>query len=375
MKRNVLVLGAAALVLIGCIIAAGCVSDNTAGQTKIYDFEHHYIVPEFFDYLKDRTDYPLLTSDGILYRENCLLTIFCPSIGKNSNASTYEELTDLGALRLSILDNAGISTAMVSSGQGIEELSKEDAVRLAQITNNRVAEAVKKYPGRFLGTITLPTPYVEESITELERAVNELGLQYWHTHSNYNGEYLYEEKFEPIFAKCAELNVPFYIHPNYPCDDYLTNGGVLVSGAVFGFGVDVMKTSLLLTLNGVFDRYPNLQMIIGHMAEFYPYTIDRMDNRLRCSDAYASELKCNKTLAEYFANKNIFMTTSGIYDPAVVTCAIETIGIDNILFATDYPYEDVKGEVEFIKSLPISNEDKDKIFYKNAEKYIIKDRS
>ncbi|HJJ48015.1 MAG TPA: amidohydrolase family protein, partial [Methanocorpusculum sp.] len=234
------------------------------------------------------------------------------------------------------------------------------------------AEAVKKYPGRFLGTITLPAPYVEESIAELERCVNELGLQYWHTHSNYGSEYLYEEKFEPLLAKCAELNVPIYLHPNYPSDEYLLDSGTSFAGAVFGFGADVMKTSYRLIVSGLFDKYPNLTLILGHMGEYYPYSLTRMDNRIDSGDPY---FKCKENLTYYFNNKNILVTTSGITDPNTITCAINSIGVDSIMFATDYPYENVKEQVDFIMALPISNEDKDKIFYKNAEKYVLKDRS
>ncbi|HJJ36585.1 MAG TPA: amidohydrolase family protein, partial [Methanocorpusculum sp.] len=266
----------------------------------------------------------------------------------------------------------GISTGVVSSSIAIELLPKEEAVKYARLTNDAVAEAMKQYPGRFLGTISLPTPYLEESIAELERCVNELGLQYWHTHSNYGDEYLYEEKFEPLLAKCAELDVPVYLHPAYPSDEYLLDSGTSFAGATFGFGVDVMKTSYRLIVSGIFDRYPNLTLILGHMGEYYPYSLTRMDNRLLDGDTY---LKCKENLTYYFDNKNVLITTSGITDPNTIDCAIKAIGIDSIMFASDYPYENVKNEVEFIKSLPISDEDKDKIFYKNAEKYVFKDRS
>ncbi|HJJ36563.1 MAG TPA: amidohydrolase family protein [Methanocorpusculum sp.] len=348
--------------------------NSTYKPARVYDCEHHSFTEDFYTYLKGRTEYPLYNKAGIMYGDNNLLQISCASILSEGH-SVAEDLSDFGNLRLSYMDRAGVTTAVISAGPGIEQLPKEDAVRFARLANDRMAEAVKKCPGRFLGTISLPTPYVEESIAELERAVNELGLQYWQTHSNYGNEYLYEEKFEPILAKCAELDVPFYLHPNYPSCEYLTETGIAMSSAAFGFGVDTMRTSMRLILNGVFDRYPNLQMILGHMGEDYPYTIDRIDDRIDVLVDFDSTLKCKHHVSYYFENKNIFMTTSGIYDPAVVTCAIETIGIDNVLFGTDYPFEDFKGEVDFVRSLPISDEDKDKIFYKNAEKYIIKKRS
>jgi len=329
-------------IVIGCVLAAGCTSNTTQQQSasdvssnngtqdsayqpaRVYDLEHHYYHPEFIDYLKTRVKYPYL--DGINIRFNDVSNFPIASPSFNSDSTVKEEITNLGNLRLSIMDDAGITTGVISSGVGMEmtSISKEDAVKYARLTNDAVAEAVKKYPGRFLGAITLPTPYVEESIAELERCVNELGLQYWHTHSNY------------------------------------------------GAAADVMRTSYLLIVNGTFDRYPNLTLILGHLGEYYPYSLTRMDNRILPNDSY---IKCKENLSYYFKNKNILITTSGITVPNTIECAINAIGIDSIMFATDYPYENVKGEVDAIKYLPISDEDKDKIFYKNAEKYVLKDRT
>ncbi|HJJ48928.1 MAG TPA: hypothetical protein O0X39_08090, partial [Methanocorpusculum sp.] len=156
MKHNVLVLGAAVLVLIGCIIAAGCVSQDSAYQpARVYDLEHHYYLPAFLDYLGTRTEYPYFDSTGVKFEENAILPLVS-GVSLNSDKSDYiEEVTDLGEVRLAIMDNAGITCGIVSSAQGIEIVPKEEAVKYAKLTNDAVAEAVKKYPGRFLGTITL----------------------------------------------------------------------------------------------------------------------------------------------------------------------------------------------------------------------------
>ena len=342
------------------------------GSIKIIDFEHHYYLPELLDWLKKRTDYPYYNDkEGLMYKENANLPL--PLHGFNSEHIVYDEVTDVDELRLSIMDKAGVDVAAISSGGMIEELPREEAVYFARKTNDAVAEAVKRHPDRFIGTICLPTTHVEDAIKELDRAVNELGLRYWHTHSNYGEHYLFEPQFEPILARCAELNIPFYLHPHNPSTEFLRDHGPALSSAGFGFGVDTMKTSILLIIGGLFDRYPNLRMILGHMAEYYPYCLDRMDNRFGVygkskMDPY---VKCEGSFTDYFKNKNVLMTTSGIYDPNVALCAINTIGIDNITFGTDYPYEDFKAEVDFIKDLPLSISDKEKIFHANGEKYIL----
>jgi len=378
MKKTLLLFAVIALFASACTNnKSGEAEQTTYTPAKVIDMEHHCFTPEFIGYLKNRTEYPRYQEGyGIWYREGASLPIELPYVYSHlecTNGKTMTQmLTDVDKLRIADMDYAGVTIASVSTGSGIEDLSREDAVKFAKMTNDAIAAAVKQHPGRFVGTICLPTPYVEESVAELERAVKELGLKYWHTHSNYGGHYIYEEQFEPIFAKCAELGVAFYLHPTNPSCDYLTDSGITFASAGFGFAVDVMKDAIRLIMGGIFDRYPNLTMILGHMGEFFPFCLNRMDNRFGVGRDTGVDpmIKCEKTFSEYFKNKNIMMTTSGIFDTEDVLLAIKEIGIDNIMLGTDYPYEDFRASVDFIKNLPISNEDKDKILYKNAEKYI-----
>ncbi|HJJ36564.1 MAG TPA: amidohydrolase family protein, partial [Methanocorpusculum sp.] len=270
-NRKLTIIGAAILVVICCIIAAGCTSEDSAYHpAQIYDFENHYYNSEFLDYLTTRSEVPYLRGDDITYREGLTLSLHETGPSLNSEiVGGYAELTDLDQIRLEMMKNAGLTSTVVSSSEGIEFVDKENAVKYARLTNDALAEAAKQHPGQIIGTITLPTPYVEESIAELERCVNELGLQYWETHSNYGAETLADEKFEPLLAKCAELNVPIYLHPAYPSDEYLLEAGTAISTACFGFSADTMKTLLMLITNGIFDRYPNLQVLVGHIGEYF----------------------------------------------------------------------------------------------------------
>jgi len=338
---------------------------------KIIDLEHHYCSKAYFDYVKNRTEYPRYEDElGIVHREGVFFPL-CDRVAYNPPYTTKEETTDIDALRLSIMDSCGISNAAISSIDGMEDLPKDECVRLAKATNDEIAAAVKKHPDRFFGTFCLPSPYIEESLEEIDRAVNVLGLKYWHTHSSYAGCSLDDERFEPIFAKLSKMDIAFYVHPAYPSDPYLLDSGIGFASAGFGFGVDTMKTTIRLILGGVFDRYPNLKMILGHMAEFYPYIYDRMDNRFNSMKFLDPIHKKQNDFGYYFKNRNIFMTTSGIFDPDVVMFVIKKFGVESVLFGTDYPCESFSGSREFIESLPISDEDKEKIFHKNAEKYIL----
>ena len=335
---------------------------------KVFDFEHHYNNKEFFEHLKTRKDYPYIDENGALwYRKNVMSPGAIKSI--NGCSTTIEvELQDLDDVRLGIMDGGQVTCGIISSSPGIEDLPPEESVKCAKAPNDAVAAACKRHPGRLMGSISLPAKDVEASVKELERAVKELGLLYWHTHSNYMDSFVYEEKYEPIFAKCAELGVPIYIHPNYAPNDYLGHKDL----GIFQFTVDTTRTLLLLIKNGIFDRYPNLQIIIGHGGEFLAYGMDRDDNRTLTADEKFNPCKMEQSLTTYFKRRNILMTTSGIYDPAVIHFLIECIGIDSILFATDYPYEEFAEQFHFINNMDLTKEQKEQIFHGNADRFIFK---
>lgn len=332
---------------------------------KIIDFEHHYFSKPYYEFLLNNKD-KLLDSPEFA-------SIYA-SFGFRSNNGTGlpfgEEISCQNDLDIKIMDEAHIDVGVLSVSDGIESLSKEDSISMARATNDFTVLKIKEHPDRFLGTICLPTPYVDDALKELDRAVKELGLKYFHTHSSYGNKRLSDPEFEPIIKRCAELNVPIYIHPCYQSERYLSSLGFAFSGAGFGFTVDVMNTVIRLITGGIFDRYPNLKIIIGHMGEFLPFTIARMDNMIDIFKDQDPWLKCKYNFAYYVKHNNIYITTSGIFDPNVIDFSIKQIGIDHILFGADFSYENAKRSVEFIKSLNISEEDKKKICYLNGEKLL-----
>ena len=210
---------------------------------KIIDCEFHYYLPELMEYLSTRNNAPRYYPDGV--------------------TNTYpiiDELMNFGAERVAEMDRNGIDVGVMASSPALEELPEKESVYFARKSNDAVAEIIRKYPGRFLGAAVLPTPYVDEAIKELERCVKELGFKYWHTHSNYMHEHLYEEKYLPLLAKAEELGCAFYVHPQASDDKDMKDMGYVYSSPGLGFGLDAMKTSLRLILNGTFDRFPKLRI-------------------------------------------------------------------------------------------------------------------
>lgn len=333
-----------------------------------YDLEHHYYLPELIDYLATRKEAPIYYPDtqSLEVREN-VKTSFLPSM--NTSASIMNDLMDFSNKRLEIMDKSGIDVAVMSSSPAIEDLPKEEAVKFAKMSNDRIFELCRKHPDRFMGSAILPTPYVDEAMEELDRCINELGFKYWHTHSNYCHEHLYDAKYEPLLAMAEKMNCAIYIHPHNSDDADMKDMGYLYSAAGLGFGQDVMKTSLRMIVTGVFDRYPKLKIILGHLGEYYPFVLDRMDNRLgSIPDPY---IKNKHPVSYYFKNRNIFVTTSGNMSESAFKCTQDVIGIDSILFGSDYPYEIFGDMIKFIDNLDITNEEREKIYGGNAEKYIL----
>jgi len=213
----------------------------------------------------------------------------------------------------------------------------------------------------------LPTKDIEKALKEMERCVKELGFVCWHTHSNLRGACLDEPEFLPLFEKAAELGIYIYLHPNLPDMPELHKYGFTVAGPGVGFTVDTMLAVLKLLAGGVFDIVPETKMVIGHLGESIPFLMDRIDNRFNFIPN--TKLK-NKELPSYYFHKNIMVTTSGNMSKAAFECTKEVFGIENIMFGSDYAFEDAQEMVNFVTSLDLTTEERELLFYKNAEKLL-----
>jgi len=341
------------------LIIAGCTTNNKQNaEVKKYDLEHHFYLPELIDYLSTRTEVPYYDKEtgifwlreGIEMQGEYLL---------NFLTLPFEE-------HLKYMDEEGVDVAVLSTSAVIEDLPHDEAVYFARKTNDAVAQIMKQYPDRAMGTAALPTPYVEDAIAELERCVNELGFKYWHTHSNYIDEHLFDAKFEPLLAKAEKLNCAIYIHPTLSDDADMKGLGYLYPAAAIGFGQDVMKTVVRLIMDGTFDRHPNLKIIIGHLGEYMPFVLDRLDNRLSCIPEPAIKMK--HPVSYYVKNGNILVTTSGNTSDEAFECVMKVFGIDKIMFGSDFGYESFSDQVDFVQNLDISQEEKNLVFGGNFER-------
>jgi 2,3-dihydroxybenzoate decarboxylase len=283
-----------------------------------------------------------------------------------------ERLLDLGERRIADMDSTGIDVAVLAfTAPGAQVFETEEAKGIASRANDYLAERVERYPTRFVGLTTVAPQDPEWSAAEIRRGKEELGFKGVQINSHTKGEYLDNPKFDPILRACADTGQLLYIHPQSPpdrmIDPFLEAG---LDGAVFGFGVEVGLHLLRVITSGVFDRYPNLQIAVGHMGEALPFWLYRLDYMHQAgvrSQRYEFMKPLKKTIADYL-RENVYITTSGMAWAPAIKFTQEVVGVDRVLYAMDYPYQYVADEVRTHDLLDISDEDKKKLMQTNAER-------
>lgn len=280
-------------------------------------------------------------------------------------------LMDLGAMRLEHMDRAGIDFQVISlTSPGAQGCPADKAVVLARDANDRLHEAVKAHPTRFGGFAALPTVDAEASVKELERCVTELGFLGACVNGHTRGEFLDAPKYWPLFEACEALGVPFYLHPTQPPAAVMASlfqGPVEpFSRAAWGFSMEAGTHFLRLVMSGVFDRFPKLTMILGHLGEGIPFVLDRMNShtQLTCREA-----GLKNDVAGYM-RENVVVTTSGNFSVAAFVCTVMTLGAERILFSVDWPYEKNEWGAELLARLPISPAELAKVAHQNAERVL-----
>jgi predicted TIM-barrel fold metal-dependent hydrolase len=276
-------------------------------------------------------------------------------------------LEDLGATRIREMDEAGIDLQVISHLQpGPQVFPPDISVTLARQANNILHEGILVCPDRFAGFAALPTPNPEAAADELERTVTEFGFKGALINGLTNGRFLDDKKFWPIFERAAKLDVPVYLHPAIPnqavvdayFDGYRNHDYPILMGAVWGFTVETATHALRLILSGVFQEYPRLKIILGHLGEALPFLLWRLEWTYH-------NLTKKVGIAECF-RKHFYVTTSGNFSQPALVCAVMELGADRILFAVDWPFNSNVEGVEFLRMASIKPQDKSKIFSGNA---------
>ena len=338
---------------------------------KIIAFEEHYVLPAIAE---ANPNSPVKLFEEV-------------RSGRFGEGGWPPGILDLGEARIAAMDAAGIDVQILSNVPGAEAVEVPLAVELAKQANDAVAAAVTQYPGRFLGFATLPMGDPDAAAAELERTVGDHGFVGALINGHVNGRFLDDKFFWPVFESAETLGVPIYLHPTVPpqpvIDAYYKgfSPGVsaMLSIAGAGWHIDTGIHCLRLILGGVFDRFPRLQLIVGHHFEALSWMAWRADYQFPVNE---SGLK--RTIKEYFRENfyggilagDLGNQEAGTTDPSwslsfnAFQSMVNVIGIDRVVFTADYPFASMKAGRQFLEQMPIAPADKDKIAHLNAERLL-----
>jgi 5-carboxyvanillate decarboxylase len=278
-------------------------------------------------------------------------------------ADFFAQLNSLGERRLADMDAMGIDMHVLSlTAPGVQVFDAATATAVAQSTNDRLAEACRSHPTRFAGLTTIAPQDPSGAAREIERGMTKLGLNGVIVSSHTKGEYLDDPKYWEIFEAAEAHDAAIYIHPRTPApamlQPWLEHN---FHGPLGGFAAEVYLHTLAIITGGVFDRFPKLKIVIGHMGEGLPFVMYRLDHSQRQAGK-----PLDRKISDYMKD-NLYVTTSGMpWEPAIKFTQ-QVMGSRHVLYAMDYPYEVEAAEVQATDELAISLEDKRRLYQLNAE--------
>lgn len=305
--------------------------------------EEHFITPDLLEYTQ-KVDFAAMDQQ---------------------KASEFQILLLDFDLRIKAMDEAGIEISVLSlTDPGIQGIADtKTAIEQASKTNKFLAEEISKAPKRFRGFACLALQDPIAAAKELEYCITQYGFVGGLINGQTQDSYLDEEKFHPFWKKVEELKIPIYLHPGnsqHVSESYKDQHEL--DGPLWGWTVETGTHALRLVFSGLFDRYPGIRIILGHMGETIPYLLWRLDSRW---DIVKQRKKLKKPPSQYI-RENFFVTTSGMCSNGPLMCAIEELGEERVMFSVDYPYESSTIAAQFIEQASISKKVMEKICYQNA---------
>ena len=285
-------------------------------------------------------------------------------------------LLDIHDKRLHEMDRNGIEISILSlNAPAVQAIHDKDrAAKIARIANEYLAEQILTSPDRFRGFAALPMQDPELAVIELKYAVEKLGFigalvnGFSQIDQPDTAVYYDRTEYNIFWQEIAKLDVPFYLHPRNPipsmAEIYRENDWLM--GPTWAFGQETAVHALRLMGNGIFDRFPNIQIILGHLGEGIPYSLWRIDNRNAWTQTPHSNL-AKRPVAYYFQN-NFYLTTAGNFHTPTLMQAITEIGIERVLFSTDWPFENMDHASYWFDKADIDEKSRKKIGSENSQR-------
>jgi predicted TIM-barrel fold metal-dependent hydrolase len=290
------------------------------------------------------------------------------------------KLLDLDNDRLASMDQTSIAIQVLSHGPGLAKSSGPDPVGDCQRANDEMAAAVKRHPTRYAAFAVLPMSLPEAAAKELSRCVKELGFKGALVDNHVDGVHYESEAYQNFWRTVQDLNVPIYLHPTWPSPDVQlpqyrgeipTSATTSLSSSAWGWHADVGNHVLKLFASGLFDLYPHLKIIVGHMGEMLPFMLERIEYlSQRWNVASLHPDLPHRPFGQVY-RENIWITTSGCWSIAPMACILRNTPIDHILYSVDYPFAKNEDGLKFMQELEasglVTTEQFEKIGYRNAE--------
>ena len=328
--------------------------------------EEAFSIPEVAAALRDVVRGPSQSLDKLLVKGIYDYAEGDPGYGKMDFLSN---LLDIEERRLAQMDDLGVDMHLLSlTAPGVQMFDADTATDLATIANDTLAEICRRHPTRFSGLASFAPHSPKRAAKEMERAINDLKLNGFILNSHTHDEYLDDPKYWPVLEAAEALDACIYIHPraaSYGLKGPLQDYGM--DSAMWGYGVEVGTHIVRMMTSGLFDHFPKLKICVGHMGEAVPFWIWRINFMNSRAQTIGRAPKTQLTMDEYF-RRNFVFTTSGVEDALALEYCIKKIGVDNIMWAIDYPYQPMQPAVEYMDAAPISEADRAKIYHGNAER-------
>jgi predicted TIM-barrel fold metal-dependent hydrolase len=275
------------------------------------------------------------------------------------------------------MDRAGIEMCILSlTSPGVQSVvDPKQAKELARASNEYAHSVIKKYPDRFSAFAAVAVQDPKGAADELERAVVELGFKgalingYSNIGPNESVQYLDEEDAWVFWQRVSKLNVPVYLHPREPLPSQTRSiqNYPELGGSAWAFGYETASHAVRLMLSGIFDAYPNVQVILGHLGEGLPYLLPRLQHRIDEQREGEKGSKARRRPSYYLGN-NFWITTSGHFHTKTLFAAMELIGPERIMFSVDYPYEQMDSAARWFDDMRLDRVTKFKIGRENANR-------
>ncbi|KAB8159447.1 amidohydrolase family protein [Streptomyces sp. 3MP-14] len=285
-------------------------------------------------------------------------------------AEWFRRLPDVAEYRIADMDENGVTMQVLSLTPPGIQMQPDAAIAVtdARTANDALAGIVAERPTRFGGLAALPLQDPPAAVREARRAIDELGLAGFLVNGHTLGHYLDEPQFREVWAVLEELQSPLYLHPTpAPAGEWaIPEGRPELVGPLYTWAAETAGHALRVILGGVFDDFPGARLILGHMGEFLPFHASRLDVQIQNIN---TQVALRRKPSEYLAD-NILITTSGVMDDTMLRAAIDVVGIDNVLFAIDYPFERSEQAVEFLRSADVPHGHRRKIASGNARRHL-----